>query len=96
MNLTRWFRRAGQPADPPISAPRRADDERISAGAGHLVEAQQRIVDALAALSGDLEASRDQWDEPTRAAYQRMQHEWQASLRRMDATIARVRGQSDD
>ncbi len=92
MNLTRWFRRADQAADGSAPAVGAASDDRITVGADDLADAQQRIVAALASLSGQLQASRDLWDEPTRAAHQRMQQEWQASLKRMDATIARVRG----
>ena len=92
MNLTRWFRRPEQPTDGPGSPLRPASDERITVGADDLAEAQQRIIAVLSALSGELQASRDLWDEPTRAAHQRMQQEWRASLKRMDATIARVRG----
>ncbi len=96
MNLANWFRRPGMPGGTPADDGSMGAEERITAGVDGLLAAQQRIIAALAALNGDLQASRGQWDEPTRAAYQRMQQEWQASLQRMDATIARVRSGSDD
>ena len=94
MKVSGWFRRPTPPegdTGPSAASPEGPADERVREGADDLQATRQAIAETLTALSGQLETSRAQWDDQTRAAYQRMRDEWQASLQHMDATIERVR-----
>lgn len=93
MKLTQWRRRPGADADEPQPPARQTPvDDRVGEGADNLQATREAIFDTLAALSAQLDGSREQWDQETRDTYDRMREEWSSCLERMDATIARVRG----
>lgn len=90
MKLSQWFRRPEHEDAPHPATP--GDDDRVPRGADDLQSARDAIAETLTALGGQMQASRGQWDDQLREAYDRMCTEWRDSLERMDATIARVRG----